>query len=46
MGVHSHTFAQRNGRYPSYEELARMWNGGPNGYQMQATLKYLEKFRK
>jgi hypothetical protein len=46
MGVHSHTFAQRNGRYPSYEELARMWNGGPNGYQNKSTLKYLEKFRK
>ena len=46
MGVHSHTFAQRNGRYPTYEELARMWNGGPSGYQNKSTLKYLEKFRK
>lgn len=46
MGVHSHTFAMRHGRYPSFEELARMWNGGPGGYQNPATLKYLEKFRK
>jgi hypothetical protein len=46
MGIHSHTFAQRHGRYPTYEELARMWNGGPNGYKKQSTLNYLKKFRK
>jgi hypothetical protein len=35
----------RHGKYPTYEDLARMWNGGPIGYKMNATLKYLEKFR-
>ena len=45
MGVHSYTFARRHGRYPSYEELARMWNGGPNGHNMKATLGYLKKFK-
>lgn len=45
MGVHCYTYAMKYGNYPSYEELARMWNGGPNGYQMQATLGYLKKFK-
>jgi hypothetical protein len=45
MGVHCYTYAQKYGSYPSYEELARMWNGGPNGYQMEATLGYLKKFK-
>lgn len=45
MGIFCHTFAQRHGRYPNYEELARMWAGGPSGYKSDKTLKYLHKFR-
>jgi hypothetical protein len=45
MGINCHTYAMRHGKYPRYEDLARMWNGGPAGYKMNATLKYLEKFR-
>lgn len=46
MGVNCYTYARRHGKYPTFEELARMWNGGPIGHEKQATLKYLEKFRK
>jgi hypothetical protein len=45
MGIFCHTFAQRHGRYPTYEELARMWAGGPAGYKNNKTLRYLNKFR-
>jgi hypothetical protein len=45
MGIFCHTFAQRHGRYPTYEELARMWAGGPVGYKSNKTLRYLNKFR-
>ena len=45
MGINSYVYAQKYGQYPSYEDLARMWNGGPNGYKMEATLNYLKKFR-
>jgi len=46
MGIFCHTFAQKHGRYPTYEELARMWCGGSEGYKSNATLNYLNKFRK
>ena len=44
MGINCHTYAQKYGKYPSYGDLARMWNGGPNGYQYESTLNYLKKF--
>jgi hypothetical protein len=44
MGINCHVYAQKYGKYPDYGELARMWNGGPNGYQNEATLNYLKKF--
>jgi hypothetical protein len=44
MGVHCYTYAQKYGKYPNYRELARMWNGGPNGHKKQSTLNYLKKF--
>ena len=44
MGINCHTYAQKYGKYPDYRELARMWNGGPNGYQYESTLNYLKKF--
>lgn len=30
----------------SFEDAARIWNGGPTGHKKSATLKYAEKFRK
>jgi len=44
MGINCHTYAQKYGKYPDYSDLVRMWNGGPNGYQNEATLNYLKKF--
>jgi len=44
MGINCHTYAQKYGKYPDYSDLVRMWNGGPLGYQNEATLNYLKKF--
>ena len=33
------------GRGRSTEELARIWNGGPNGHKKQATEKYWRKVK-
>lgn len=38
-------FAERNGRLPTDEELARIHNGGPRGAERHSTLKYAELFR-
>jgi len=46
MGIFCHTYAQKHGHYPTYEQLARMWCGGSEGYKSNATLNYLHKFRK
>ena len=45
MGIFCHTYTQKHGHYPTYEELARMWCGGSEGYKSNATLNYLHKFR-
>tara|TARA_R110000824_G_scaffold146414_7_gene315229 strand:- start:1573 stop:1995 length:423 start_codon:yes stop_codon:yes gene_type:complete len=36
----------RTGKPPTWEDYARIWNGGPNGYKKQATLKYWGKLKK
>jgi hypothetical protein len=46
MGIFCHLYAQKHGHYPTYEELARMWAGGSEGYKSNATLNYLNKFKK
>jgi hypothetical protein len=46
IGIFCHLYAQKYGNYPSYEELARMWCGGLEGYKSNATLNYLNKYRK
>lgn len=46
MGIFCHQYAQKHGKYPTYEDLARMWAGGPNAYERESTLFYLSKFRK
>ena len=38
-------FAERHGRNPTDEELARIHNGGPRGAERNSTLKYAELFR-
>ena len=35
----------RLGREPSLEDLARIWNGGPDGYKKDATKPYWAKVR-
>lgn len=37
---------KRLGHAPTEKELARIWNGGPNGHRKTATLKYWEKVKK
>ena len=46
MGIFMHTHYQKHGSFPTYEQLARKWAGGPNGETKAATLRYLDKFRK
>ena len=36
----------RLGHAPTDEDLARIHNGGPNGYKKSATLGYWEKVKK
>jgi hypothetical protein len=45
MGIFCHLHYAKHGHYPTYQELARKWAGGPNGENKTATLKYLNKFR-
>ena len=34
---------RRLGRTPTFEDIARIHNGGPNGHKKRATIKYWEK---
>lgn len=36
----------RLGHQPTYEDMARIWNGGPRGYMKTSTVGYAEKLRK
>ena len=36
---------KRLGRTPTLEDMARIWNGGPNGYKKSATIKYWNKVK-
>ena len=36
----------RLGRPPTYEDMARIHNGGPNGYKKEATVEYWKKVEK
>ncbi|RKY39860.1 MAG: hypothetical protein DRP85_09500 [Candidatus Makaraimicrobium thalassicum] len=42
-GAHYHRIT---GKPPTLQVLARIWNGGPNGWKREATLKYWEKAKK
>ena len=37
---------KRLGRKPTNEDMARIWNGGPNGYKKTSTIKYWNKVKK
>ncbi len=37
--------SKRLGHTPSNEDMARIWNGGPNGFRKVSTEKYWEKVR-
>jgi len=37
---------ERIGRTPTDEDIARIHNGGPNGYKMKATIAYWNKVKK
>ena len=39
-------YERKTGKKASLEVLARIHNGGPNGYKKQATLKYWHKVKK
>jgi len=36
----------REGRKATTEDIVRIWNGGPRGYQRKSTIKYYNKFKK
>ena len=38
--------AERIGRVPTDEDVARIWNGGPNGYRRKSTEAYWAKVKK
>ena len=38
--------AGRLGREPTFEDMARIHNGGPNGYKWKDTIKYWEEVKK
>lgn len=37
---------KRLGHKPTNEDMARIWNGGPNGYKKTSTIKYWNKVKK
>lgn len=37
---------RRLGREPTFEDMARCHNGGPNGYKKKATIKYWKRVKK
>ena len=43
--IHRYATAERLGKEPSDEDKARIWNGGPNGYNKASTASYWEKVR-
>lgn len=39
-------YTKETKKIPGYEQYARMWNGGPDGWKKQSTLKYWKKVQK
>lgn len=42
--IKNYATEMRIGRKPTVIDAVRIWNGGPNGYKKNNTLKYLYKF--
>lgn len=40
LSYYGRVYAKRTGIQPSYEVLARIWNGGPNGWRVKKTRTY------
>ena len=43
LTYYGHAYERRTGKKPTAEVLARIWNGGPKGYEKSATLPYWRK---
>lgn len=41
--INHYATSNRLGRIPSYQDAARIWNGGPNGFRKASTLDYWRK---
>lgn len=39
-------YTKQTGKNPSYEQYARIWNGGPDGWKNPKTVNYWHKIRK
>ena len=39
-------YTRNTGKIPSYEQYARIWNGGPKGWKKASTLDYWKKVHK
>jgi len=44
MGVYAYKYKQEYGELPTYEQLARMWNGSYSGIKKESTKGYARKF--
>lgn len=40
------SYHRKTGKAPTTETLSRIWNGGPNGWKKEATVKYWNKVNK
>lgn len=45
LTYYGNAYERRTGKKPTAETLARIWNGGPKGYEKSATLPYWRKVR-
>ncbi len=44
--INMYATEKRIGRKPTMEDMARIWNGGPDGWKKESTVKYWCKVRK
>ena len=43
LGHYGRAMQRETGREPTYQDLARIWNGGPHGHQRRSTLPYWQR---
>lgn len=46
LSHYGEVYQERTGRKPTIEVYAKIWNGGPNGYQRTKTVNYWQKVKK